>query len=570
MTQRTGAMAGEVVGAPLAAPDAKPRTAGIAEVPAQRVAEAASLSGGDIASLGVAEAEITCSAVVEAATTTDADATTDADTAIDAGADADLALLSGDGGTISDTASATTTATGVPSRGPALAAWLRPRAATLFPLGEAAVPARGRRWLAVVGAAGLIVGLTVTSLARQKTGVSASDSIWAEDGQTFYQQSVQYGLLGTVMRPYNGYLHLVPRILMELVRVFPLNDAAAAIAATGAVATSAMALLVYIASGTHLASRALRVSVAAPLALTWVAQLELGNNLLSLHIYLLYVAFWLCLWNPRSRSALVLAAVVLGLTAASDPLAGIYLPLLLLRAWSLRGRRRWIPLAGLGTGLLIQALAVVFEKALGTRQPATHYDPVWAAHGYSDFVVGSLFSRTPTGDLPYIAGPSGWPVVLGWLALAAAVGCAWLRWSRPEWRLAGLAFVHSVALFGVLAMKGGSLTPRYVLPALGLLLAAMASLVRPKRPAAGRRSLGAAVPAWGLLAVVGLAVYHGYSAGTWGRSEGPSWGLAVQQAVAACQQPGATEGDVRITTGPIKVPCSLVAHRARFFELGTG
>jgi hypothetical protein len=261
---------------------------------------------------------------------------------------------------------------------------------------------------------------------------------------------------------------------------------------------------------------------------------------------------------------------VLGLTAASDPLVGLYLPLLVLRAWTLRRerRRRWIPLAGLCAGLLVQVLAVVFEKALGTRNPPTHYDPVWAAHGYSDSVVGSLFSRTGTGD-PYMAGPSGWPVFLGWLALAAAVVCAWRRWSRPDWRLAGIAFVHSVVLFGLLAMKGGSLTPRYVLPALGLLLAAMALLLRPERRPERRRPVAAA-PAWGLLAVVAFAVCHGYSAGTWVRSSGPSWGLAVRQAAAACNAPGAAEGAVEITTGPVQVPCSLVAHRAEFFELGTG
>jgi hypothetical protein len=472
-------------------------------------------------------------------------------------------------GTADETAPSAGASVGVPTRGAAFAGWLRIRAVALFPDGEAAASIRGRRRPAVLGGVGLVAALTAASLARQ-SGVSASDSVWAEDGQLFYQESLQYGFLGTLIRPYNGYLHLIPRLLTELVRVFPLTDAAAAIAVTGAVATSAMALLVYVASGTHLGSRALRVSAAAPVALTWVAQLELGNNLLSLHIYLLYVAFWLCLWNPRRRSALVLAAVVLALTAASDPLAGIYLPLLALRAWSLRGERRWVPLAGLGAGLLLQVLAVVFEQALGTRHPPTHYDPVWAASGYSDYVVGSLFSRTRTGFVPYGAGPSGWSAALGWLVLAVAVGCAWRRWSRPDWWLAGLAFAHSVALFGLLAMKGGSLTPRYILPALGLLLAGMAALLRPERGAAGRRRLVGVAPAWGLLAVVGFAVGQGYSAGTWARSESPSWGLAVQQAAAACRQPGVTEGEVRITTGPIEVPCSLLAHRGQFFELGSG
>ena len=135
--------------------------------------------------------------------------------------------------------------------------------------------------------------------------------------------------------------------------------------------------------------------------------------------------------------------------------------------------------------------------------------------------------------------------------------------------MAALAFLHSVALFAVLAMKGGSLTPRYVLPALGLLLAAMAALLRPEqRPERRRRA--AAAPAWGLLAVAGFAVWHGYTAGTWARSGGPSWADAIRQAATACRAPGVAEDQVQTATGLIKVPCSLVAHRAQFFELGTG
>lgn len=477
-----------------------------------------------------------------------------------------------------DTATTTTTAgaggaasavgTSAVSRFSGWSTRLQARTAALFPLSPAASAVRGRRWVAVLGGAGAVAGLTAASLMRQD-GTAAADSMWAEDGQIFYQQSVEYGFLQVLVRPYNGYLHVVPRVLMELVRVFPMADAAAATAVIGALVTSALALLVYVASGTHLSSRALRISVAAPVGLTWVAQLELGNNLLSLHIFMLYVAFWLCLWNPRSRAALVLGAVVLGLTAASDPLVGVYIPLLALRVWTLRGPRRWVPAAGLGAGLAVQAAAVVFEKALDTRNPAAHYDAAWAAHGYSSTVVGALFHRTGTGVDSYMNGPSGWPVYLGWAAVAAAVLCALLRWTRPDWPLAGLAFVHSVTIFGVLAMKGGSLTPRYVLPALGLLLVTLAALLRPRPRMELRPRLRTMAPAWCLLVVAAIAVWHGYAAGTWVRSGGPSWVKSIRQAAVMCRTTGAADDGLPTATGIIEVPCSLVAHRG-FFEFGTG
>jgi len=77
-------------------------------------------------------------------------------------------------------------------------------------------------------AVGLVLAAAGLSLLRQP-GVPAVDSIWAEDGQVFYNQAVQWSFLHSLFTPYNGYFQLVPRVMIESVTLLPVNAAAAAI-----------------------------------------------------------------------------------------------------------------------------------------------------------------------------------------------------------------------------------------------------------------------------------------------------------------------------------------------------
>jgi hypothetical protein len=222
-------------------------------------------------------------------------------------------------------------------------------------------------------------------------GHGALDTVWGEDGVVFYDGTLRNGPLSLILQPYNGYLHVVPRLVMEVVRCFPLSAAAAVMATLGALMTSCCAFLVYFASSGHLRSRALRLAITVPAALPYVGQLEVGNNVLSIHCVLLYVAFWMCLWNPDSRPRQILAATVLFLTVASDPLTAVYIPLLILRLWAVRSWRGRLPAIAMAASLALQGYGILFRHALQSRKGAVLVRvPRWGdSQGFGMRVAGS-------------------------------------------------------------------------------------------------------------------------------------------------------------------------------------
>ncbi len=80
-------------------------------------------------------------------------------------------------------------------------------------------PARtaSRRRRAVVQAlAAVLVALAAAALAWWRLGPVTRATTWAEDGGIFLREQLAYGAGDTLLRPYAGYLHLVPRLLVDL------------------------------------------------------------------------------------------------------------------------------------------------------------------------------------------------------------------------------------------------------------------------------------------------------------------------------------------------------------------
>ena len=415
--------------------------------------------------------------------------------------------------------------------------------------------------------AALVAGV-VLSLSRTK-GFGATDTIWAEDARIFYQESTQHNFFDLLFTPYNGYLHFLPRVLIEIVRIFPLAWAAEVIATMGALATSACALLIYRASRRHLRSPALRIAVAAPVVLPYIGQLELANNFACLHFLLLYTAFWVIIWNPVRPGLQILAAVVLFITVASDPVGGVFLPLALLRWRSLRGWRGGLPALAMGVGMVYQAVGIIFRHALKSRAISPHYDPIWAVGQYLQTVVGQgLFTEhanTRVGsmvsdhDAHYVA----------WALAGVALVLALLRLTQPNWPLVIAALIHSLLLFCGLAMQGGSAAPRYELPAICLFLVAVAGLLVPRKDAAALLTTHA-LPAYGALGLVALCIFGGYAQDTQWRGKGPSFDAELNKAATVCSDAGARDAVIRVAPAfapwSMTVPCDLVRTRNQFFR----
>ena len=103
--------------------------------------------------------------------------------------------------------------------------WFEP----LFPLSK---PSPTPAWIVAVLYPLAVLFLVALALLRQSGG-AATNTIWAEDGTIFYQQSRTYGILHTLTIPYAGYLQLEPRLFVQLTRFAPMADAAAVMAVTG-------------------------------------------------------------------------------------------------------------------------------------------------------------------------------------------------------------------------------------------------------------------------------------------------------------------------------------------------
>lgn len=403
---------------------------------------------------------------------------------------------------------------------------------------DAAKLPRDRRSVAVTLL--VLIALTACSLARQG-GAGALDTLWAEDGTTFLQELRDDGLAATLLRPYAGYVHLLPRLLIAAVGWLPVPALAAGVALVAAFTTAALALVVVAAARPYVATPVLRWALGAAVVLTPVAGLEVLNTVALLQWPLTAAAVWVALWRPQVASERVLAAVVLILALASAPLALVVVPLLIARAvlerdWSARAA----PLAGLLAGALQVGvlLTAAQQPAEGPAGSPAALLALWservAVHGVVGVRGAELLWPVLDALLP------GLVVVV--LAVALVAGA---RRLVPERRLlvaalaatSVIAFCASVTLRGVTAglawpidVAVGSGSRYAVAPVLLLLgaLAVAADGVVADRVAVRRRSVVLLGLSFLLVtALVDLRLTNG-------RARGPAWSDAVAAARADC------------------------------------
>jgi hypothetical protein len=390
---------------------------------------------------------------------------------------------------------------------------------------EAALPAQAARARVRAPAAALFAAWTLAlagAIALRSTGVPFWETIWAEDGTVFVQDALDRSILGALFTPYAGYLHVPARLLGELTVLFPAEWWAVVLAAFSITVAAGAGAYVYCASRDVLTTRWARLVAAA---LPWLAATgeEVPANVANLHWYGLYAAFWALMARPQTRRGLAAAATVVTLTALSDPMVALALPLALLQVRAL-GRRGLLVLVPLLVALAAQAFVTLTGHG---PEAVTAFHADEAVGIYGQRVAGAAF----LGDENFLAlwDLAGWAAIWGALAVAAgAVAVA----ARHHPRLALSAVAGSVALLAVpLVLRGtteiapdaGSLgASRYMLVPVALLLVAfLAGLDR-----GGSRR---ARQAFTLLLVV-VAV-SGLGAAT-SRGEGPSWSGTLQRACA--------------------------------------
>jgi hypothetical protein len=239
------------------------------------------------------------------------------------------------------------------------------RVGALFPPATDSDSGRPSIWRALGHVAGFVAALGYVLFIP--AGRSHLTHVWAEDGARFLVDALARPMGTNLVTPYAGYLHLVPRLCAQLVALLPLSLASVGLAVTAAVLRAAIAVFVFAASGGHVRTGWIRLGLAAAIVLLPAGNAETLDNLANLHWFLLYGAFWALLWRPARRWRGALAAVVLFLAAASDPLVLGLAPIAAARIMLPRRRDR---LPALGFGIAPIAAARIMLPRRRDRLPA--------------------------------------------------------------------------------------------------------------------------------------------------------------------------------------------------------
>jgi hypothetical protein len=392
-----------------------------------------------------------------------------------------------------------------------------------------------------------------------RTGFLATlDSAWAEDGRDFLAASLRDGPVASLLEPYAGYGHLVPRILSGIASIGPLTAASAVIAVESALVVGLLALVVYRASAGHVPDPRIRFLLAAFVALQPVAH-EVLLSLANLQWYLLFAAFVVLLWSGSRPSHLVVAGVLCFLTAASSPFGALLLPFAVLRVVVLRTRSAWIAPAALAAGFVLQTWVMLHapERGLTLMTSPFRLGAWYLGHVLAPVVFGE---RLTGDDL------TARSLVLGVLALAV---CAVL------WRLASrrartdmLPVLVCTVVFSVLVylgptVVGGIAAPRYGVPA-ALALAfgiavLLAQVLEDRRVGQVPRRQSTWVLGVGAVIFVCWAISLPAA-----RAAGPSWSQEVRDAVPACESASATSVVVPVSPAgwTAQLPCARVVAQS--------
>jgi hypothetical protein len=408
-------------------------------------------------------------------------------------------------------------------------------------------------------AAVAVVAGTLLSLGRTP-GVGATNTVWLEDGTIFLQDAATKSPLVAIATPYSGYYHLVPRLFAEIAVLFPPGAAAAVMAVEAAAFTAFLAIVVFVASGSHLKTTLARLLVSVPLVLMPAGYTELPNAINELRWPLMYAMFWILLWTPATRRGRILALTIIGLASFTDNVVGIFLVLALLRLWSERDLIAKFAVVSLAAGFLLNVTTNLTGLSEHDRIHPV-FAPLWALEAFvvrpvpQGLLGEALVTERASHDLRGLA-----PVFAGWLLLAVFAVIARRRWSRPHWPLAVLAFVYGCALYMAIVMIAGAAVPRYSGPASLFTIVVAVALLRPSDGAALPldRRLVPVLLLTALMTVVAVVNYRG--AGSF-RGTGPAWDQELAKARAVCAA-GATTAQVQVA--PVKMnwyavlPCSYL------------
>lgn len=437
--------------------------------------------------------------------------------------------------------------------------------------------------------AAVLVGLAVAAVAWWRLGPVTRRTVWAEDGGIFLRDRVALGPWD-MLHPYAGYLHVLPRLVVDLAWALPVPAYALVVSTTACVLVGGIAALVFVLSRQVLRPWPLRLLLAAVPAVLPLAPVEISGNVANLHWYCMLLAPWLFAHQSRSWWAAGTLAAVTALTVLTEPQTVLFLPLLALawlpvrRAASGRPDLRALPVTV--TALVAGAAQVVTSvSSVRTSEPGS---PSW-----QDLVAGYLLqpfagawnARVGTAVEAVLA--HGWSVlvvpalvVVGVLAAAVLVG----TW-RARFLVVALAVGSLVVWVAAIVANGTSERPwahlsagmvgdpplRYAAGA-GLLLVSAVALAagvlvqwgsgvttdpaQRDRPSSVLLRVVVAAVGWCAVAAVVASSVVSLAPATTRRSAGPEWAPQIPAAARECRgDPRLQVVRVEIAPWGAEVPC---------------
>jgi hypothetical protein len=199
----------------------------------------------------------------------------------------------------------------------------------------------------------ILIGTLVAGavlLALRKPWALHTPQLWAEDGSIFLVQDGQLGIRAW-FEPYNGYLHLLPRLVAWIARQ------TADVAWWPAIYNGG-AFAVTVGLFARLASARVRLPAKPALLLTFPLVVGTGEVLINLTNLQWLTAFFLVLHlflePPKGASQRAVDLLILVIVGLNGPFAAVLAPLFAWRAWRDRRLDDILALAVVGTCALIQ------------------------------------------------------------------------------------------------------------------------------------------------------------------------------------------------------------------------
>lgn len=419
--------------------------------------------------------------------------------------------------------------------------------------------------------AGLV--LVGALLVLNRLPVDQWNLLWAEDGRVFLQSAYRAGPLENAFTGYAGYMHLVPRVLAELVAAAsPIGVSGLWMNIAGAAVWAGMAAVVFAFLRDRL-PLALRILMWAIVVFIPIGSQEAATNVANSHWFLTVGLFVVLSARIGTPTRAVVAAIVVFSAVASDPLTLLFTPLVIARAAGLRSWRENVP----GIAFVVAAALQVWVILHSVRNTSTLIEPLGLLRAYLIRVVwGSFTGDTSGNDLYHAWGGRAILVVAACILLAMlALMVIRRRRSAP----AALALLTSVGYFGVVGamtwvqvMNTPSLDEvtrgsRYLIVPVLLFLLAVVMVVAvwlPVRAAAGSRPRVSPWIATALIASV-LATPAVLDYQTPGyKANNPDNQAAVSAAERRCEEtPGLAYDKVEIAPSgwSMEVSCALLEDR---------